>query len=118
MGAAHYTDFNQMFAQENLDIVSITTWQSVRLEPTLAAAEAGLAGIIAEKPISASVGEANDMIEACDKNGTKLVVGHQRRFSPQNSEAHETKKAKRKKRKKNKKNKKKKTEKKEKKTRI
>ena len=60
--AAHYTDFNQMFAQENLDIVSITTWQSVRLEPTLAAAEAGLAGIIAEKPISASVGEANDMI--------------------------------------------------------
>ena len=84
---AHYTDFNQMFAQEDLDIVSITTWQSVRLEPTLAAAEAGLAGIIAEKPISASVGEANDMVEACDNNGTKLVVGHQRRFSPQNSEA-------------------------------
>ena len=84
---AHYTDFNQMFAQEDLDIVSITTWQSVRLEPTLAAAEAGLAGIITEKPISASVGEANDMVEACDKNGTKLVVGHQRRFSPQNSEA-------------------------------
>ena len=29
--AAHYTDFNQMFAQENLDIVSITTWQPIAM---------------------------------------------------------------------------------------
>ncbi len=84
---AYYADYDQMFATEDLVIVSISTWQSVRLEPTIAAAEAGLAGIITEKPISASVGEANDMISACDQSGTKLVVGHQRRFSQQNCEA-------------------------------
>ena len=85
--SAHYTDYEQMFATEDLDIVSITTWQSIRLEPTIAAAESGLAGIITEKPISASVGEANDMLAACDQSGTKLVVGHQRRFNQQNCEA-------------------------------
>ena len=84
---SHYGDFNQMLEKENLDIVSITTWQSVRVEPTVAAAEAGVAGVITEKPMSASLGAADDMMEACDKSGTKLVVGHQRRFSPQNSEA-------------------------------
>ena len=32
----HYTDFGEMCEKENLDIVSITTWQSVRAEPTIA----------------------------------------------------------------------------------
>ena len=83
----HYTDFREMCEKEDLDIVSITTWQSVRAEPTIAAAEAGVLGVITEKPMADSVGAANDMVEACEKSGTKLVVGHQRRFSAQNSEA-------------------------------
>ena len=55
--------------KETLDIVSITTWQSVRAELTLIAAEAGVSGIIGEKPMSASYGEAQDMMNACDKAG-------------------------------------------------
>jgi len=35
----------------------------------------------------ASHGEALDMIEACDKKGIKLAIGHQRRFNPLNTEA-------------------------------
>lgn len=85
--SSYYTDFEEMCEKEDLDIVSITTWQSVRAEPTIAAAENGVAGVITEKPMAASVGDAQDMIDACEKNGTKLVVGHQRRFSPQNCEA-------------------------------
>ena len=83
----HYTDFGEMCAKEDLDIVSITTWQSVRAEPTIAAAESGVLGVITEKPMAASVGDAQDMMDACDKHNVKLVVGHQRRFSPQNCEA-------------------------------
>jgi predicted dehydrogenase len=83
----HYTDARQMLEKEALDIVSITTWQSVRAELTIIAAEAGVSGILGEKPMSASVGEADDMITACEKSGTKLAIGHQRRFSAQNSEA-------------------------------
>ena len=77
---SHYTDFEEMCQKEELDIVSITTWQSVRAEPTIAAAENGALGVITEKPMAASVGDAQDMMDACEKHGTKLVVGHQRRF--------------------------------------
>ena len=76
----HYTDVHEMFEKETLDVVSITTWQSVRAELTLIAAEAGVSGILGEKPMSASYGEAQDMMEACERSGTKLVIGHQRRF--------------------------------------
>lgn len=86
-GATAYSDYQAMFAQEKLDIVSITTWQSVRAEVTLAAAEAGVKGILGEKPMSASVGEAQDMLDACDRKGVKLAIGHQRRFDAQNVEA-------------------------------
>ena len=83
---AVFTDYNEMFAKMDLDIVSIPTWQGVRAEITVAAANAGIKGIIGEKPMAASMGGANDMIEACERNGAKLVIGHQGRFSPTNTE--------------------------------
>jgi len=78
---AYYTDYEKMFAEQELDIVSITTWQGVRAEITVAAANAGVKGILGEKPMSSSLGEADEMIEACEKNGVKLAIGHNRRFS-------------------------------------
>lgn len=78
---AVYTDYNKMLTKEDLDIASITTWQGVRAEITVAAANAGVKGIIGEKPMAASLGEADDMIEACDENDVKLAIGHNRRFS-------------------------------------
>jgi len=83
---AVYTDYNQMLEKEALDIISITTWQGARAEITVAAANAGVKGILGEKPMSSSLGEADDMIEACEKNGAKLVIGHNGRFSPTNTE--------------------------------
>ena len=84
---AHHTDVHEMFRNNALDLVSIATWQSVRAELTMVAAEAGVLGILGEKPMCASLGEADDMVAACEKSGTKLAIGHQLRFSPQNSEA-------------------------------
>lgn len=81
-----YSDYREMLRKEEVDIVSIPTWQGVRAEITVAAAEAGVKGIIGEKPMSASLGEADDMIEACDKNGVKLAIGHNRRFNPAENE--------------------------------
>jgi predicted dehydrogenase len=80
--AAVYADYHDLLAQESVDIVSVPTWQGVRAEVTVAAAEAGVQGVFGEKPIAAAVGEADDMIAACDKAGTKLAIGHQRRFTP------------------------------------
>lgn len=86
-GAVAYTDYNAMFERERLDIVSITTWQSVRAEITVAAANGGIKGIFGEKPMCASLGEADAMLEACERHGVKLAIGHQRRFDAQNVEA-------------------------------
>ncbi|MCZ6677783.1 MAG: Gfo/Idh/MocA family oxidoreductase [Candidatus Poribacteria bacterium] len=83
---AVYTDHNEMFEKEDIDIVSIPTWQGVRAEVTIAAANAGVKGILGEKPMAASLGEANDMIDACEKNGVKLAIGHQGRFNPNSNE--------------------------------
>ncbi|HIE26253.1 TPA: Gfo/Idh/MocA family oxidoreductase [Candidatus Poribacteria bacterium] len=83
---AVYTDYNQMLTKEDLDIVSITTWQGVRAEITVAAAKAGVKGILGEKPMSASLGEADEMLEACEKHGAKLVIGHNGRFNAANTE--------------------------------
>jgi len=85
--AKGYGDYNEMFAKENLDIVSVTTWQNVRAEITAAAARAGVPGIFGEKPMAESMGGTLDMLEACEKSGAKLAIGHQRRYGAQNCEA-------------------------------
>jgi predicted dehydrogenase len=36
--------------------------------------------ILCEKPMATSLGEADEMIVACKRNGVKLAIGHQRRF--------------------------------------
>ena len=77
-----YTDYHQMLAKEELDIVSVPTWQGVRAEITVAAANTpGVIAVFGEKPMASSLGGADAMLEACDANDVKLVIGHQRRFS-------------------------------------
>ena len=83
---AVYTDYNEMLKKEDLDMVSISTWQGVRAEITVAAANAGVKGILGEKPMAASLGEADGMVEVCEKQGAKLAIGHQGRFSAVNTE--------------------------------
>ncbi len=84
---AVYTNVEEMLAKEDLDIVSITTWQGPRAEATVAAANAGVKGIIGEKPMAASLGQADDMLAACKQNSVKLIIGHQGRYAPANIEA-------------------------------
>ena len=84
---ATYTDVEEMLAKEDLDIVSITTWQGPRAEATVAAAKAGVKGIMGEKPMAASLGQADAMLEACEANDVKLIIGHQGRYSAPNVEA-------------------------------
>ena len=77
---AVYSDYSEMLDKEELDIVSIATWQGSHAETTIAAANAGVKGILCEKPMSDSLRGADAMIEACEKNGAKLAIGHHGRF--------------------------------------
>jgi predicted dehydrogenase len=77
-----YTDFREMFANERLDIVSVCTHTDMKAQIVIAAAEAGVKGILCEKAMATSLEEADAMIAACEKAGTKLLVNHPRRYHP------------------------------------
>ena len=77
-----YTDYHEMLKNEKLDIVSICTWPGLHAEMTVAAAEYGVKAIFCEKPMAVNLGEADRMINACQQNGTILIISHQLRFNP------------------------------------
>ena len=79
-GERIYTDYRQMLGEEDLDIVSISTWPHLHAEMVIAAAEAGVKAVHCEKPMAPTYGEAVRMVEACERNGVQLTINHQRRF--------------------------------------
>lgn len=87
--ARAYTDYREMLAKERLDLVSICTWPSLHYEMTVAAAEAGVRGILCEKPMALTLKEADEMLKACEKAGAVLAVAHIRRYSPEYRAARE-----------------------------
>jgi predicted dehydrogenase len=77
-----YDTVEQLLAEAKPDIVSVCTWHGLHPQPTIAAAEAGVRAVICEKPMAIGMGAADRMVTACDASGTKLVISHQRRFTP------------------------------------
>jgi len=82
-----YDNVEEMLAKEKPDIVSICTWHGTHAAFTIAAANAGVAGILCEKPMAVSLGDADAMLDAVAKSGSKLAIGHHHRFNPRNTEA-------------------------------
>ncbi len=79
---AGYADYRELLAREQPDLVSVCTWHGTHAEISVAAAEAGVKGILAEKPMGRNLGEAQAMVEAAERLGAKLAIHHQRRFDP------------------------------------
>lgn len=71
-----------MMAQAKPDIVSVCTWHLLHPAPTIAAAKGGAKAVICEKPMAIGMGAADSMVDGCAENGTKIVISHQRRFTP------------------------------------
>jgi len=76
-----FADPAEMFAAEELDLVSIVAPTSLHMQTTLAALAAG-AHVLVEKPIAATRAEAERMITAAADAGRLLTVGHIERFNP------------------------------------
>lgn len=79
-GGKAYADARQMVDAEEPDIVCVCTREKPRAALTIACAEMGVKGIVAEKPMAANVDEAREMARVCAEKGTALVVSHQMRF--------------------------------------
>jgi len=80
-GERIYADYQEMLAQEQLDIVSICTWPHHHAPMVIATAEAGVKAIHCEKPMAPSYAEALRMVDVCQAHGTQLTFNHQRRFA-------------------------------------
>ena len=75
-----YTDFLQMLAHEDLDIVSVATQPEPRAAIVIDCARQGVKAIYAEKAMAASMAEADAMVEAVEESGAILNLGTNRRW--------------------------------------
>lgn len=76
-----FLDYNEMLRSGEVEAVCVCTPHPAHAEVVVAAAEAGV-HVICEKPIAIRLAEADQMIDASRKAGTKFGVIFQRRFWP------------------------------------
>lgn len=83
-GAARgYADYREMLEKEKPQIVAICPrWIDQHRDMVLACAEHGC-HMYMEKPFCRTLGEADEMIRACEMRHLKLAVAHISRYSPQ-----------------------------------
>jgi len=66
-----FTDYREMVAHDEINILTIATPSGFHMEPTIAAAEAGK-HVLCEKPLEVTLDRIDAMIAAHEKAGTKL----------------------------------------------
>jgi len=79
---ALYTDYREMIAKEQPDIVSVTTRAEERADVVMGVAETGVKAIYATKPMCRSLAEADAMIDTCKKHGVILAIACHKNWSP------------------------------------
>lgn len=83
-----YSDWRELVAREDIDVVSVCTPNYLHTEQTIAALKAGK-HVLCEKPMATSVPDAQAMIRASEESGKKLFVGFTHRFMNHNVKAKE-----------------------------
>lgn len=81
--ARRFIDPQKMFAGGLSGLVLIATTADTHHSMTCAAAKAGAAYILCEKPMAASIAQCSEMISVCKANCTRLAINHQMRFMAQ-----------------------------------
>ena len=81
--SAVYDDYRDLLAREQIDIAAPILPVSVNPEVVIACARAGVGAIFSEKPISASLSEADQMVEECRARGISFACGDAWRNLPQ-----------------------------------
>lgn len=77
--AKAYTSYEALLESENIDAVSVCLPNYLHATVSIAALNAG-AHVLCEKPMATSREEAEQMIEAAERNNKKLMIGHNQRF--------------------------------------
>lgn len=74
-----YSDYRQLLERETVDFVDIATAPDIHREQVLAAAEAGI-HVLCQKPFANSMGDAIEMVEACERAGVRCFVNENWRW--------------------------------------
>jgi len=77
-----FSDYKQLLAMDEIDVVSVCTPNYLHKQPTVDALNAGK-HVLVEKPMAMNAQEGREMLEAARKSGKKLQVGFMTRFSSQ-----------------------------------
>jgi predicted dehydrogenase len=82
MGWQNYsTDWEELLTNPNIDLIDISSPNNTHKEIAIAAAEAGK-HIFCEKPLSLTLKESKEMLEAVNKHNVLHMVCHNYRFAP------------------------------------
>ena len=87
-GVHLYADLAEMLAHERLDAVSVAVPTHLHAQVTLRALEVGC-NVLCEKPMAIDLAEGRAMIDAAQRRGLLLQVGHCVRFWPEYAKARE-----------------------------
>ena len=78
-----YADYEEMLEAERIDIAAPILPTSANPEVVLRCADAGVKAIFCEKPMSASLEDADQMVQVCRSRGIKFAAGDAFRNLPQ-----------------------------------
>jgi predicted dehydrogenase len=77
----YYTDYMKMVEQEKPDAISVVVPTSLHFSVVKDLLEAGC-NVLVEKPIAATLSEAQELVGIAQRTGKVLMVGHIERFNP------------------------------------
>ncbi|HKN69050.1 MAG TPA: Gfo/Idh/MocA family oxidoreductase [Gemmatimonadaceae bacterium] len=80
-GVAAFTSYEEMLQRADCDIVSVCTPSGLHAAQGALAARAGK-HVITEKPMAITLGQADELVKACDDAGVFLFVVKQNRLNP------------------------------------
>lgn len=80
-GGRVYSSYQELIEDNEIDAVSVCTANHYHAEITIAALNAGK-HVLCEKPMATSLKECEDMVNAADKAGKILMIGHNQRLAP------------------------------------
>ncbi len=82
-GAAGFADYRKMLEVQKPDLLCIAPRHiDQHRDMALAACAAGVKGIYMEKPFCRTLSEADEILQACGKTGTKIALAHRNRYHP------------------------------------
>ena len=80
--ASRYTDLDDMLAREKPDVVHVVTPPTLRVALMTRLAEAGVPGVIVEKPVCIGADDYKALKRLAQTTRTRFVVNHQLRHHP------------------------------------